>query len=142
MGGTFDHLHEGHKSLIKTALSIADNIVIGLTTEKLLKNKRAVSALETYETRKNNLKEFIRTIADINRVQIIELNDIYGPPINEPEYDGLIVSQETYNVGVKINEIRENKGFKPLIIIVIPIIKDKNNKKISSTSIREKILKR
>jgi pantetheine-phosphate adenylyltransferase len=140
MGGTFDHLHEGHKSLIKTALSIADNIVIGLTTEKLLKNKKAASKLETYETRKRNLQDFITTIADINRVQIIELNDIYGPPINEPEYDGLVVSQETYNVGVKINEIRISKGFKPLIIIVIPIIKDENNQRISSTSIREKLL--
>jgi len=139
MGGTFDHLHEGHKFLIKTALSISNNIVIGLTTEKFLKNKKAASKLENYETRKRNLEDFIKTIADINRVQIIELNDIYGPPINEPEYDGLIVSQETFKVAIEINEIRENKGFKPLIIIVIPIIKDKNNKKISSTAIREKL---
>jgi len=140
MGGTFDHLHEGHKSLIKTALSISNNIVIGLTTEKLLKNKKAASKLENYETRKRNLEDFIKTIADITRVQIIELNDIYGPPINEPDYDGIVVSQETYKIAVKINEIRENKGFKPLIVIVIPIIKDENNQKISSTSIREKLL--
>ena len=140
MGGTFDHLHEGHKSLIKTALSISNNIVIGLTTEKLLKNKKAASKLENYETRKRNLEDFIKTIADITRVQIIELNDIYGPPINEPDYDGIVVSQETYKVAVKINEIRESNGFKPLIIIVISIIKDENNQKISSTSIREKLL--
>ena len=140
MGGTFDHLHEGHKSLIKTALSISNNIVIGLTTKKLLKNKKAASKLENYETRKRNLEDFIKTIADITRVQIIELNDIYGPPINEPDYDGIVVSQETYKIAVKINEIRENKGFKPLIVIVIPIIKDENNQKISSTSIREKLL--
>lgn len=140
MGGTFDHLHEGHKSLIKTALSISNNIVIGLTTEKLLKNKKAASKLENYETRKRNLEDFIKAIADINRIQIIELNDIYGPPINEPDYDGIVVSQETYKVAVKINEIRESNGFKPLIVIVIPIIKDENNQKISSTSIREKIL--
>ena len=140
MGVTFDHLHEGHKSLIKTALSISNNIVIGLTTEKLLKNKKAASKLENYETRKRNLEDFIKTIADINRIQIIELNDIYGPPINEPDYDGIVVSQETYKVAVKINEIRESNGFKPLIIIVISIIKDENNQKISSTSIREKLL--
>lgn len=113
-----------------------------MTTESLLKNKKVASKLETYETRKRNLQEFIKTIADINRAQIIELNDIYGPPINEPEYDGLVVSQETYKVGVKINEIRESKGLTPLIIIVIPIIKDENNQKISSTSIREEILKK
>jgi len=141
MGGTFDHLHEGHKSLIKTALSFSNSVVIGLTTEKLLKNKKAASKLEDYETRKRNLEDFIRTITDINRIQIIELNDIYGPPINEPEYDGIVVSQETYNVAKKINEIRENKGYKPLIIIVIPIIKDENDQKISSTLIREQLLR-
>ena len=140
MGGTFDHLHEGHKSLIKTALSFSNNIVIGLTTKKLLKNKKAASKLENYETRKRNLEDFIKTIADINRVQIIELNDIYGPPINEPEYDGIVVSQETYKVAVRINDIRESKGFKQIIIIVIPIIKDEKNQKISSTLIREQLL--
>lgn len=139
MGGTFDHLHEGHKTLIRTALSISNNAVIGLTTEKLLKNKKAAHKLEDYETRKKNLEDFIKIITDINRVKIIELNDMYGPPINEPEYEGIVVSQETYKVALEINEVRESKGFEPLIIIVIPIIKDKNNKKISSTAIREKL---
>jgi pantetheine-phosphate adenylyltransferase len=139
MGGTFDHLHEGHKFLISTALSISEKVVIGLTTENLLKNKKYFSKLEDYKTRENNLTTFIKTITDLNRVEIIELNDHYGPPVNEPEYEGLIVSQETYKTGVEINEIREKNGFKPLIIIVIPMIKDNNHKKISSTAIREKI---
>ena len=139
MGGTFDHLHEGHKLLIKTALSISNNLVIGLTTEKLLKNKKFSLKLEDYQTRKTNLEKFIKSFTDLNRVKIIELNDPYGPPIEEPQYEGLVVSQETYNAAVKMNEIRENKGFQPLIIIVIPIIRDKKNKKISSTSIREKL---
>jgi pantetheine-phosphate adenylyltransferase len=139
MGGTFDHLHEGHKYLITTALSVSEKIVIGLTTEKLLKNKKFFSKLEDYKTREKNLRSFIKTIVDSNRVEIIELNDLYGPPINEPEYEGIIVSQETYKTAVKINEIIEQKGFKPLIIIVIPIIKDKNNNKISSTAIRKNL---
>jgi len=140
MGGTFDHLHEGHKYLIKTALSFSKKVVIGLTTKSLLKNKKAASKLEDYKTREKNLKLFIKTVADSERVDIIELKDQYGPPINEPEYEGIIVSQETYKTAVKINEIREDKAFKPLIIIVIPMIKDKSNKKISSTAIREGLL--
>lgn len=140
MGGTFDHLHNGHKYLIKTALSISKEIVIGLTTEKLLKNKKAASKIEDYKTREKNISNFIENITDLNRVEIVELNDPYGPPINVPEYEGIVVSQETYETAIKINEIRENKGFKPLIIIIIPIIKDENNKKISSTVIRQKFM--
>ena len=60
----------------------------------------------------------------------------------DPEYDGLIVSQETYENALKLNENREKKGLKPLILIVIPLIRDENNNKISSTSIREKKIKK
>ena len=116
--------------------------MIGLTTEKMLKNKKAASILEDYITRERNLKAFIKTFTDIKRVEIVELNDPYGPPINELEYEGIVVSQETYETALKINEIRESKGFKPLVIILIPLIKDKNNIKISSTSIRENLIKK
>lgn len=139
MGGTFDHLHNGHKLLIKTALSISNKVSIGLTNQELLKNKKYASKLEDYETRERNIKNFISSFTDMKRVEIIELNEPYGPPINEPEYEGLIVSQETYPVALKMNEIREKKGFNPMIIIVIPILKDRNKKRISSTSIRENL---
>ena len=139
MGGTFDHLHKGHEILISTALSISNNIVIGLTTKELLVNKQYALKLEDYNTREKNLKLFISSFADVKRVKIIKLSDPYGPPVNDPEYEGLVVSQETYKAGLKMNEIRENKGFKPLTLIVIPIVKDEDNKKLSSTSIREQL---
>lgn len=140
MGGTFDHLHEGHRFLIETALSLSHNVVIGLSTEPLLKNKKYPLKLEDYETRKKNLESFVSSFTDLNRVEILELNgpfDCERTPIDDPEFEGQIVSEETYPNALKINEIRESKGFKPMIIIVIPIIKGKNKEKISSTSIRE-----
>ncbi|MFX0026781.1 MAG: pantetheine-phosphate adenylyltransferase, partial [Candidatus Hermodarchaeota archaeon] len=126
--------------LIKLALSLSKKVIIGLTTQILLKNKKFPSKIETYKTRKENLKLFIKTIADISRVEIIPLEDPYGPPIHEPDYESIIVSQETYKTALKINEIRETKGFNPLIIVVIPIIKDQKNQKISSTAIREQLM--
>lgn len=139
MGGTFDHLHEGHKLLIKTALSISHQVVIGLTGEKMLKKKKHASKIESYETRKRNLEKFISNVADKNRVKIIELNDPYGPPIKEPEYEGLIVSQETYQSALRLNESRQSNNLKPLIIIVIPMIKGEDNQRYSSTAIRAKL---
>jgi pantetheine-phosphate adenylyltransferase len=139
MGGTFDHLHDGHRFLIKTALRISHRVVIGLTTQKMLKNKKLASKIEDYETRKKDLEIFISSIAESDRVKIVELNDPYGPPIKEPEYEGLIASQETYSSALKLNKVRVANGFKPLIIIIIPMILDENNQRLSSTVIREKL---
>ena len=141
MGGTFDHLHEGHKFLLKTALSLAEFVEIGLTSQDLLRNKLYTSKLEDYITRKVNLISYIKSIADINRINIVKIQnwadmDKYA---QDPEYEGLIVSQETYENAIKLNDNREKKGLNPLVIIVIPLLKNKDNTKISSTSIREKI---
>ena len=129
---------------MKTALSISELVEIGLTSQDLLKNKKYASKLEDYQTRKSNLEEYISTISDLNRVNIVEIKnwadmDKYA---QDPEYEGLIVSQETYDNALKLNENRERKGLKPLVLIVIPLIKDKNNIKISSTLIREKKYKK
>ena len=49
------------------------------------------------------------------------------------------MSQENYEGALKINDIRDKKGFPFLIIIVIPMIMGENNQIISSTAIREKL---
>ena len=136
IGGTFDHLHDGHKSLIMIALSLSEKVVIGLTSDNLLTKKKFRSKIENYQKRLDILKSYISETSDLSRVEIIKLEDPYGPPINEADYEGIIVSQETYEGALKINQIREEKGFKPLIIVVIPLILDNKNNKISSTSIR------
>ncbi|UCD02529.1 MAG: pantetheine-phosphate adenylyltransferase [Promethearchaeota archaeon] len=141
LGGTFDHLHEGHKFLLKTALSVSEFVEIGLTSQDLLKNKQHSSKLEDFETRKENLINFISSITNLKRVNIVEITnwadmDKYA---QDPEYEGLIVSQETYENALKLNENREQKGLNPLILIVIPLIKDEEHNRISSTSIRAKL---
>jgi len=142
MGGTFDHLHDGHKFLLRTALKLSHNIEIGLTSQNLLKNKKAISKLEDYNTRETNLKNYICSFTDLSRVNIVEIKnwDDMAKYSQDPDYEGLILSQETYSNAVKLNELREEKGLNPLILIVIPLIKDKSSQKISSTAIREKLL--
>jgi len=126
---------------LKTALSISEIVEIGLTSQELLKNKQFFSKIEDYETRRKNLENFICSFSDLSRINIVEIKNWKDMEdySQDPEYEGLIVSQETYDNALKLSNIRENKGLKPLILIVIPIIKDKENKKINSTSIREKI---
>ena len=141
MGGTFDHLHEGHKFLLKTALSISDFVEIGLTTQKLLEKKKYYSKLEDYQTRQEKLKDFVKSFTNLERINIVEIKnwDDMDRYAQDPEYEGLVVSQETYENAVKLSETREKIGLEPLILVVIPIFKDKNNQKLSSTSIRKKL---
>lgn len=87
------------------------------------------------------MEVYIESVANLNRINIVEIKnwadmDKYA---QDPEYEGLVVSQETYENAMKLNQNREREGLKPLILIVIPLIKDKKTNKISSTSIREKI---
>jgi len=115
-----------------------------LTSQDLLKNKKFSSKLEDYKTRKENLKSYLKSIADLNRINIVEIQnwsdmDKYA---QDPEYDGLVVSQETYENALTLNENRERKGLKPLVLIVIPLLKDQDKNRISSTLIREKIKKK
>jgi len=138
LGGTFDHLHEGHKLLITTALNVAEQVVIGLTTDELLKNKKYASKLEDYETRKKHLIKYLKKISNLDRVSIVELNDPYGPPAHEKKYEILVASHETYTNAIEINNLRKEKGLSPLIIVLIPVLKEKN-KKISSTDIRKNL---
>jgi len=142
MGGTFDHLHDGHKFLLRTALRLSHNIEIGLTSQKLLNNKKAALKLEDYNTRETNLINFLSSFTDLSRVNIVEIKnwDDMAKYSQDPDYEGLILSQETYSNAVKLNELREEKGLNPLVLIVIPLIKDKSNQKVSSTAIREKLL--
>jgi len=129
---------------LKTAFSISEFVEIGLTSQDLLKNKKYASNLEDYQIRKENLVNFINSIANLDCVNIVEIKnwDDMDNYAQDPEYEGLIISQETYDNALKLNKNREKKGLKPLILIVIPLIRDENNNKISSTSIREKIIEK
>jgi len=126
---------------LNIALSISEFIEIGLTSQDLLKNKQYFSKLEDYKTRRENLIMYLKSFVDLNRINIVEIKnwadmDKYA---QDPEYEGLVVSQETYENALKLNKNRQEKRLKPLVLIVIPLIKDESGNKISSTSIREKM---
>eukprot|EP01084_Bolivina_argentea_P032241 59629_1 len=139
-GGTFDHLHSGHKVLITIACLIASNILyIGLSIDKLLAKKKYSHMLQSFDKRKEILINFISFIKPDLKVIIEELNDIYGPSIYE-SIEVLVISKETEKGGNYVNAKRKELKRKELELIVIDFIfnSDNNNEnaKISSTTIR------
>lgn len=136
VGGTFDHFHIGHEYLIKTALSIGTQVLIGLTTDKLLQAHRKKDTLQSYLSRKRAITCFLESQCATEFSRIVPLYDLFGSSIQDPEIDALVVSTETQHRAKVVNEIRLKKGFQPLQLIIVDLVLAKDGKPISATRIR------
>jgi pantetheine-phosphate adenylyltransferase len=147
-GGTFDHLndHDGHKLLLKTCFNLAEQVAIGLVTDEFIQKveKEFDNLIESYEVRKNNILEYVKSLNPeySERCTIIPLNDPFGPAITDPNIEVHVSSEETYQVALKINELRSKNGVPRMIIVIIPLVLGENGTRISSTKIRKKISKK
>lgn len=127
--------------MLKVALSISEEVEIGLTTQNLLEKKQHSSKLEGYEARADSIIEFVSSFTELNRINIVEIRNWsdMNKYAQTPDYEGLVVSQETYENALKLSKEREEKGLKPLVLVVVPLIKDAENQKLSSTTIRKNL---
>lgn len=139
LGGTFDHLHEGHYFLLKTALKVAKKVIVGLTADAMLKNKAHMEYLQPYEIRQQKIIEFVDTFTNSARVSFVPLSDPFGPAITSDEMEALVISTETLPNAEKINQIRTERNLQPVVLVVIPILPNRDGKKLSSTEIRTKL---
>ena len=136
VGGTFDELHKGHYALLEKALEVGDSVLIGLTTDKMLKANPKDHFVAKFDVRRRKLRSFLGNLSVLKRVKIVPLNDPYGPAVSEKELNALVVSPEAFVKGEEINELRLKKGFKPLKLVVIDVALAENGLPISSTRIR------
>jgi len=137
LGGTFDQLHKGQIKLIEKALEIGDSILIGLTTNEMLKGNPKPHIVADYEERKSELVDFLRRKRVLDRVKISPINDPYGPTLSDREIEALVVSRETAWRAEEINRLRREKGLKPLEIVVIDMVLAEDRDTISTTRIRK-----
>ncbi|MBU0974267.1 pantetheine-phosphate adenylyltransferase [Patescibacteria group bacterium] len=135
LGGTFDHFHDGHKSFIRYAASFARELTIGVTTKKMTLSKPFNKTIEHTTIRSKAVKNFCAQ-ERIN-AKIIELNDIFGPTIEQKTVQAIACTTDTASGADKINEVRSKMSMRELPIHVHKLLLDKEKlDPINSSRIR------
>ncbi len=136
IGGTFDRLHKGHKTLLRRAFELGKQVLIGLTTQGMVKHKPDWEIIASYDERRTELEKWLNGEGYSDRYIIRPLRNKYGPAITMPELDLIVVSEDTCPVAKEINEIRLEHNLPLLHIAVLTMVKAEDQISISSTRIR------
>lgn len=73
-------------------------------------------------------------------VEIVEINDPFGPTVTEEGITALVVSEETRSGGEAVNRERRAKGWAELEMFVVGVVEEEGGGgvKMSSTEIRRR----
>ena len=132
IGGTFDHIHKGHKALLQKAFEIGEHVLIGITSEEMLSDKNNAKKIQSYTQRVKNMENYLQNNEFLQRAKIVKLNDRYGPAITISEMEAIIVTEETRPTAEEINDIRKASRLAPLAIISVPRVLAEDGMPISS----------
>ncbi len=136
LGGTFDHLHKGHKKLINEAFKQSKFVTIGLVKENLYRKKFLANHVELYNLRKKHLINYLKSKFFFKRARIITISDIFGTTLQDEKLETIFVTKDTRTNALKINDERIKRSLKPLEIITIPFVLAQDGKPITSERIR------
>ena len=137
VAGTFGPIHTGHEVLLRKAFEVGEKVLVALTTEAMLQRKELKEKIPPYDTRKEHLERFLKAEGFEGRYEIIPLDDPYGVAITLEEQEGIVTSEDTRKGAEKINQIRKERGMKPLKIFTIKLVSARDGKPISSTRMRK-----
>lgn len=134
LGGTFDHFHDGHQSFIEFAANLGRLLYIGVTHPKLSAHKPYSYLIEPAESRVRSVKKWCRHIG-VN-CKLTELHNLYGPTLDDPAIEAIVVTEETIDGAKKINETRLKLGLRELPVHVAPLLKNEVGLPLHSEHIR------
>jgi pantetheine-phosphate adenylyltransferase len=103
-------------------------------SDKLLAKKTLATMIYSFDERKASVMSFLRQTKPQLSVEVVPLEDPFGPTVTDPLIEALVVSSETMSGVGKINAIRGQQGFAPLSALVV---QRSNAATLSSTFIRE-----
>jgi len=153
IGGTFDHLHAGHKILLSMAAYItSQKLIIGITDDTVLQKKANKHVLQNIDVRTEHVKSFLKFFKPSIILDITPIVDVYGPTSWDPNIQALVVSKETISGAEAITSHRQKHNLPPLQVFLIDVISASHasldhedvawlkDNKLSSTFIRQWIV--
>ncbi|RLG51115.1 MAG: phosphopantetheine adenylyltransferase [Thermoproteota archaeon] len=136
IGGTFSPLHIGHLKLFDIAFKLGDTVLIGLTSDDMVRRKELSSKIEGYRTRERKLREALERRGYAGRFQVVELRDPLGSAVYIRDLEAIVATEETLPNAIRINRERRRRGLEELVVVVVPYARDELGRRISSTRIR------
>lgn len=135
MGGTFDHIHKGHRALLARAFETAESVVIGLTSDNFVAEE-GKKIHHDFDFRKSQLIKYLSKHYPGRQYQITKLESRFGAGIFTKGIDSIVVSAETFPTVKYANDKRVQSGLLPMSVEVVPMTPAHDGAKISSTRIR------
>lgn len=136
-GGTFDHLHKGHKALLARAFTVGETVLIGVTSDQLAAKLRPGAKIDhRYSARARQLKAYLTQHYPGRKFLVRKLEDYFGPSIYTKAVEAMVVSKETRRRVQLANRKRRQLGLPPLKTIIVNYVLAEDGKPISSTRIR------
>jgi pantetheine-phosphate adenylyltransferase len=131
LGGTFNGLHAGHRYFLSLGQRYGREAIIGLCSDRMVKGRKEhFKKVRKFEERKKTLEGYLKKIGW--RAKIVKINDIYGPAAENKEVKAILLTEETFSNGVKINRRRKKNNLKELHYIVLPYLLDKTGRKFNN----------
>lgn len=134
--------------MFREALKLCSSrLVVGVTDINMIKNKFLWELIAPINDRIKGVRDHLTSVNPDLEYQVVAINDIYGPTIQEEDLDCIVVSKETVRGAEKINEARSQKGWRELRVHVVDLLQEKDpsldeamnrlhEKKVSSSIMR------
>lgn len=142
IGGTFDHLHFGHRDLIVQALANSKKLTIGITKASLNKHKHYADQIQSFALRKAEVERLVNAHGRQQDVKLIPITDLYGSTLENATLEAIFVTDHSMSGATQINQERARLGLSPLQIERCDLRTDDGNEVLSSSRIRAGLVNR
>ena len=137
LGGTFDHLHRGHRGLLNRAFELSSKVTVGITSDALAFRIHKDPRLESFKVRMKGVVDYLSRNRLLKTYDIITLEDPFGKTVSDDSLEALLITDNTKEGGKILNRKRMEQGLRPLKLIRYPLIRALDGKIISSRRIRD-----